>query len=377
MLKDDTLLRSDHARSEPMLLVAEPTLGQEEKAALASVIDSGWITMGSRVRAFEQAFAAEHGVDDAVAVSSCTAALHLILAALGVGPGDEVLVPSLTFIATINSVLYCGARPVFVDIESCETPILSLADAARKVTPRTKAVVVMHYGGYLADAAAWTRLARSLGLFLIEDSAHALGAARGPIYGDAAAFSFFGNKNMTTAEGGMVTARDPGVLALIRQARGHGMTTGTTQRLRDGSITYDVTMLGWNYRMDELRAAIGLVQLRKLGSWITRRQELTALYRGLLGECCPSVTVPFREWPVATPHILPIVLPPGVSPRHVAEGLRAQRIQTTNHYPPAHLFSWHSKAVPSTILPETESFAARELTLPLHPGLSRPDVVRV
>jgi dTDP-4-amino-4,6-dideoxygalactose transaminase len=374
-VQTDTNLLERHAKlPDAMMLVGEPVLGEDEKAALAAVIDSGWITMGAQVRAFERAFAEEHKVADAVAVNSCTAALHLILEAFGIGPGDEVLVPSLTFIATVNSVLYTGARPVFVDIESPEMPILSLAGAARQTTANTKAVVVMHYGGYMADAGAWTDFARSFRLRLIEDSAHAVGAARGEIYGDAAAFSFFGNKNMTTAEGGMITARDPGALDWMRQARGHGMTTGTTQRLRDGSISYDVTMLGYNYRMDELRAAIGLVQLSKLGGWIAKRTALAGLYRTLLARYCPSVLMPFEAWPTSTHHILPIVLPPDVEPRQVADGLRARRIQTTNHYPPAHLFSWHGKVLPTTRLPHTEDFAARELTLPLHPGLQEEDV---
>jgi dTDP-4-amino-4,6-dideoxygalactose transaminase len=346
----------------------------EEKIALAEVIDSGWITMGERVRAFEQAFALEHGAADAVAVTSCTAGLHLIMDAFGIGPGDEVLVPSLTFVATVNSILYAGARPVLVDIQSLEEPIISLADAARKVTSRTKAVVVMHYAGYLADAEAWTDFARSRGLLLIEDSAHAVGATRGPVYGDAAAFSFFGNKNMTTAEGGMVIAQEPDIVARIKQARGHGMTTGTTQRLRDGSIGYDVTMLGFNYRMDELRAAIGLVQLRKLGGWVAKRKELTRLYRGFLAEYCPTVRVPFPDWKTSSYHILPAVLPRDVDPTQIARRLRERRLQSTNHYPPVHKFSWYEKAFPMMRLPQTEEFAARELTLPLHPGLDEADV---
>jgi dTDP-4-amino-4,6-dideoxygalactose transaminase len=134
-----------------ILAVAEPNLGEEEKAALAEVVDSGWITMGDRVRAFEQAFAQHHGAADAVAVSSCTAGLHLVMRALGIGPGDEVLVPSLTFVATVNCVLYTGATPVFVDIESLDVPLLSCADAATKCTARTKAVIIMHYAGYLAN----------------------------------------------------------------------------------------------------------------------------------------------------------------------------------------------------------------------------------
>ena len=247
-----------------MLLVAEPVLGAEEKSALSEVIDSGWITMGPRVRAFEQAFAALHSVSDCVAVNSCTAALHLALKALGVGPGDEVLLPSLTFVATANSALYVGAKPVFVDIESVERPLMSISDAESKCTSRTRAVILMHYAGYLNDRNAWSNLAARKGLLLIEDTAHAVGIDGVGKYGDAAAFSFYGNKNMTTAEGGAVFAKDPVVLGRVRQMRGHGMTSDTLQRLSNRSSHYDVTMLGFNYRMDDLRAAVGLAQLKYL-----------------------------------------------------------------------------------------------------------------
>ena len=182
-----------------MLLVSEPILGAEEKAALAAVIDSGWVTMGDRVQEFEQTFARLHQAEEFVAVSSCTAALHLILHALGIGPGDEVLVPSLTFVATANSVLYVGARPVFVDIESPEVPLMSLDDAEAKCTARTKAVILVHFGGYLAERDAWQAFARRKGLLLIEDAAHAPGLPAVGTLGEAAAFSFYGNKNMTTA----------------------------------------------------------------------------------------------------------------------------------------------------------------------------------
>jgi dTDP-4-amino-4,6-dideoxygalactose transaminase len=352
-----------------MLLVAEPSLGIDEKAALAEVVDSGWITMGSRVAAFERAFAEEHQVPDAVAVSSCTAGLHLVMDALGIGPGDEVLVPSLTFVATANSVLYTGATPVFVDIESFDVPHISLADAARKCGPKTKAVVVMHYGGYVVDREAWVDFAASNGLFLIEDSAHAAGAGRAGIFGDAAIFSFFGNKNMTTAEGGMVTARDQGVLDHIRQARGHGMTTGTMQRLNGRTVTYDVTMLGYNYRMDELRASMGLVQMKNLGAWNQKRRALTETYRKTIEEICPQVSVPFSAPRASSHHILPVLLPKDVERQRVVDRLRDDGVQTTNHYPPIHWFSMYRDRFPSVRLPLTEEFAMRELTLPLHPKI--------
>src|SRR6478735_9081385 len=269
-----------HEREEEhMLLVSEPALGIDEKEALVAAIDSGWITMGDRVREFEQTFARMHGAEDSIAVGSCTAALHLILHGLGVGPGDEVLVPSLTFVATANSVLYVGARPVFVDIESSEIPLMSLDEAEAKCTARTKAVILVHFGGYLADRDTWQSFARRRGLLLIEDAAHAPGLPAAGTFGEAAAFSFYGNKNMTTAEGGAIIARNPVLRETIRQARSHGMTSGTRQRLNARSPDYDVTGLGFNYRMDELRAAVGLAQLKRLTGWNDIRGRLSFYYR--------------------------------------------------------------------------------------------------
>jgi dTDP-4-amino-4,6-dideoxygalactose transaminase len=356
-----------------MLLVAEPSLGADEKLALAEVIDSGWITMGNRVREFERAFAAAHQAVDAIAVSSCTAGLHLAIEGLGLGPGDEILVPSLTFAATVNCVIYAGAAPVFVDIESLDTPHISLGDAAAKCTAKTKAVVVMHYAGYPIDREAWRAFADSRGLFLIEDCAHAAGARNGGANADVAVFSFYGNKNMTTAEGGMVFARAPGVRDRIRQMRSHGMTSGTLQRRFSGEVTYDITLLGYNYRMDELRAAIGLVQMRNLGRWNERRRALTQAYRRHLASLCSSVSMPFSGPHDSVPHILPVILPKGVSRQRTSERLRAAGIQTTVHYPPVHRFSWYRSKFPSTCLPVTEEFASRELTLPLHPKLEECD----
>ena len=270
-----------------MLLVSEPVLGVDEKAALAAVIESGWVTMGDRVREFEQTFARLHEAEDSIAVGSCTAALHLILHALGIGPGDEVLVPSLTFVATANSVLYVGARPVFVDIESPAVPLMSLEEAEAKCTSRTKAVIIVHFGGYLAHRDAWQAFARRKGLLLIEDAAHAPGLPAAGTFGEAAAFSFYGNKNMTTAEGGAIIARSRSVRETIRQARSHGMTSSTRQRLASRRPDYDVTMLGFNYRMDELRAAVGLVQLKGLPEWNDIRRRLSLRYRQLIAQHCP------------------------------------------------------------------------------------------
>ncbi len=359
-----------------MLLVSEPILGAEEKAALAAVIDSGWVTMGDRVQEFEQAFARLHEAEDSVAVSSCTAALHLILHALGIGPGDEVLVPSLTFVATANSVRYVGARPVFVDIESPEVPLISLAEAEAKCTARTKAVIIVHFGGYLADRDAWQAFARRKGLLLIEDAAHAPGLPAAGTFGEAAAFSFYGNKNMTTAEGGAIIARTRSLREAIRRARSHGMTSGTRQRLDSRTPDYDVTMLGFNYRMDELRAAVGLAQLKRLPEWNDIRRRLSLRYRQLIAGLCPSVMVPFADpWPSAH-HLMPVLLPAAISRQTVIDGLRRRGIQTTVHYPPVHRLTFYKELCPDSRLPRTEEFAGRELTLPLHPRMT-PETVEL
>jgi dTDP-4-amino-4,6-dideoxygalactose transaminase len=354
-----------------VLLVSEPVLGEEEKRALCAVISSNWITMGSRVRAFEEAFAAAHGANDGVAVNSCTAGLHLALAALGIGPGDEVLVPSLSFVATANAVIYCGAAPVFVDIESLDMPLMSVLDAAARCTARTKAVIVMHYGGYVANADVWRAFAAARGLYLLEDSAHAVGSARGPVFGDFAVFSFFGNKNMTTAEGGMILGGDQAQLDRMRLGRGHGMTTSTVQRL-NGQGTYDVAMLGFNYRMTELNAALGMVQLARLPEWNLRRQALSRRYRTLLLDS--GVDMPYAHHEISSHHICPVLLPVVANRQQVVSGLRELEIQTSFHYPPIHLLSWYRERTPELRLPLTELFAQRELTLPLHPKMEDSQV---
>lgn len=358
-----------------MLLVGEPNLGEGEKAALREVVDSGWITMGERVRAFEKSFAEAHHVADAAAVSSCTAGLHLALAALGIGPGDEVLVPSLSFVATANCALYVGAIPVFVDIESIDEPLMSLKDAERKCTPRTRAAIVMHYAGTVGEQAAWRRFCEAHRLLLVEDAAHAAGAPGAGSFGDAAVFSFYGNKNMTTAEGGMVLASDGDVLERVKRLRGHGMTSATLQRLSERTPGYDVTMLGWNYRMDEFRAAIGLVQLGSLQDWNRHRASLHERYRAVIAARCPEVAVAFAHGRRSSAHhFLPVLLPTDVNRELVMGWMRDRGVQTTVHYPPIHQLSFYRQLAPGTALPNTEEFARRELTLPLHQRMSEEDV---
>ena len=362
----------------PVIELGAPVLGEAEKQALLAVIDDRWLTMGDRVRAFERAFADLHGVDDAVAVGSATAALQLILAAFDVGAGDEVLVPSMSFVATASVVVHVGATPVFVDIEAGDRPHMSLDDARRRITPRTRAITVMHYGGYAMDLPAWRRLADEHGLLLFEDAAHMAGltGATGTV-SDAAAYSFFTNKNMTTAEGGMVVVQDEARRQRVRLLRAHGMTASTLDRDRGRAVGYDVVECGHNFRMDELRGALGLVQIERLPGWNRTRVELSARYRTRLAEEVPAVGVPFDARHATSGHIMPVVLPEGCDRMAVMTGMRHTGVQTSIHYPAIHQFSYFGARFGSVTLPHTEHFSRRELTLPLHPALSSADIDRV
>lgn len=360
-----------------MIQLGDPVLGVVEKKALTDVIESGWLAMGDRVKNLERAFAKLHGVKDAVAVNSCTSGLHLCLSSLGIKPGDEVLVPSLTFVATVNAILYVGAVPVFVDIKDIHSPHISIADAETKMSSRVRAVIIMHYAGYIVNIEAWRKFADNNNLMLIEDAAHAPGVGKVGRLSDNSVFSFFSNKNMTTAEGGMVLGNNPSVIKRIRYQRSHGMTTGTLDRQKGHAYSYDVIMLGYNYRLDELRAAMGIVQLKRLPQWNKQRYVLTDLYRQKITEHIPELIIPFDENYDTAAHLMPILLPADVDRENIMYQLRDAGIQSSIHYPPVHKFSYYLNRFPDTSLPKTELFSDRELTLPLHPSLSENDVYRV
>jgi len=369
--------------------LADVVLGPEEIATVGEVLRCGWLSQGLRVEQLETAWAEYLGVKYAVVVSSGTAALHLACLALGLGPGDEVLCPSLTFVATANAILYTGARPVFVDINGPQDLNLSASDAAAKVSPRTKAVMVVHYAGFPVDLTPFQSLAARFGLALIEDCAHAPGAkypSPGEVrkvgsLGTIACFSFFANKNLTTGEGGLVVTNDTSLAARIRTARSHGMTTLTWDRYRGHGFDYDVVALGYNYRLDEIRAALGLVQLRRLGDNNARRRLLTAQYREQLKEI-QGLEIPFLNHRLDTSacHLFPVLLPPDQNRAAFMAALKQRGIQTSIHYPPIHLFSYYKQLYPTGYdhhLPHTEAVAAREVTLPLYPTLTSNKLSKV
>jgi dTDP-4-amino-4,6-dideoxygalactose transaminase len=347
--------------------------------AAREAVASGWWSMGPRVAEFEQAYAASCGARHAFAVSSGTAALHLALLASECGPGDEVILPSLNFVAAANVVVHTGARPVFCDIGGAHDLNLDPEDVADAITDRTKALLVLHYGGHPCDMDSIEAIARRHGLAVIEDAAHAPGAtwsgkACGTL-GDVGCFSFFSNKNLPIGEGGMVVTNDAELADRIRLFRSHGMTTLTWDRHRGHAHSYDVVERGFNYRLDEVRAAIGLVQLDRLPAANEARAQLAANYAERLGSI-EGLTSPFSSRPeaaVSSNHLAVAVLPDGVERDAVRAALAEQRIQTSVHYPPIHRFSAYRDGA-GRALPKTEDVAERILTLPLYPQLSPTQV---
>ncbi len=354
--------------------------GQEEKQAVLDVLESGWLTMGAVTQAFEEEFAFYVGAKQAFAVSNATDALHMACVALGIGPGDEVIVPSLSFVATANAVRYTGATPVFADINGENDLTISLDAITNLVDSHTKAIMVMHYGGYSCDMPRIMDWANKHHIPVIEDAAHAAGSFLNGkhlgTWGVAGCFSFFSNKNMTTGEGGMIITDDDALAKKFRLLRSHGMTSLTWDRHQGHAWSYDVVELGYNYRIDEIHSALGREQLKKLNGFNARRHEITTLYRELLSELSPEVTVPFEGHAgVSAHHIMPIVLPKRANRLRFMEAMKEQGIQTSVHYPPIHLFkSFKGQSQGNDSLTITEDIASREVTLPLYPTLTDEQV---
>lgn len=357
--------------------LADLDYNEAEQQAVLEVLKSRWLTMGSVTQEFERCFAEAIGVKHALAVSNATTALHLACLALGVGPGDEVIVPSLTFVATANAVLYTGGDVVFADIQGEDDLTIAPDEIEKRITPRAKAIIVMHYGGYACDMPAILEIANRYGLKLIEDAAHAPGASLSGralgAWGDVGCFSFFSNKNLSTGEGGMLVTNRDEIADRVRKLRSHGMTSLTWDRHQGHAYSYDVVELGYNYRIDEIRSALGLVQLGKLRHNNQKRAEISGMYRQRLLNS--GVELPFsKSWGESAHHLQPILLPPGSDQQKFMELMRSEGIQTSIHYPPVHQFSYYRSRYPDVSLPKTEEVATREVTLPLYPSMEETDV---
>jgi dTDP-4-amino-4,6-dideoxygalactose transaminase len=362
--------------------LADVTLGPEEIEAVTEVLKSGWLSMGPKTKEFEHKFREFLGIKHGFAVANGTAALHLACEAIGLKKGDEVLCPALTFVATANAILYTGAKPVFIDINGPHDLNLSVEDAAGKVTERTRAIMVVHYGGYTCDMDRVRALAAKHDLKIIEDCAHAPGAVYysqdspqlvGTI-GDVGCFSFFANKNMTTGEGGMVVTKHDQFAEKIRIMRSHGMTTLTWDRHKGHSFSYDVVAPGYNYRLDEMRAALGIVQLSRVGAGNAKRRELALKYQNELKNL-DYVEIPFLGAPGgSTHHLFPFLLRNGARRPDFMAALAGQGIQTSIHYPPVPRFTYYKGLWEERVdhfLPRTEEIASRLVTLPLYPSLTQ------
>ncbi len=362
--------------------VTRPWLGPEEGAAAARVISSGWVTQGPEVAAFEDAVCARVGAANGVAVSSCTTGLHLALLVLGIGPGEDVIVPSLSFIATANVVRYVGATPIFADVEA-QTQNLTAETILRALTPATRAVIVVHQAGVPADMVGIHRLCDPRGIAVIEDAACAIGSSYqgAPIgsHSDMVVFSFHPRKVITTGEGGMVMTSRNDWADRLRRLREHGMSVSAASRHRARSPVIEQYLeTGFNYRMTDIQAAVGLVQLRRLDELVDRRRRLADRYRELLSRLPglemahdpPYGTTNFQsfwlvlpdDFPISRNDLLQLLLDQGISARR---GIMAA------HLEPAFADG------PRSNLPVTERLTARSIILPLFPQMSDADQDRV
>lgn len=364
---------------------APPSLGAEEIREVVDTLQSPWITTGPKTRRFEEEFREYVGGPAALAVSSCTAALHTALVALGIGPGDEVITSTLTFVATVNVIEHTGARPVLVDIEP-DTLNLDPAQVARAVTPATRAIIAVHYAGHPAELDALRRIAAERGLVLIEDAAHALPAHhRGEMIGagsNPVAFSFYATKNMTTAEGGMLTGA-PDLLERARVVSLHGMSRDAWRRYdRNGSWRYDVTLPGFKYNMTDLQASLGLWQLRKLRAFHRRRFEVAARYSAAFADEDALILPTTRRHVGHAWHLYVIRLRLErlrVDRDAFVEALRTQGVGASVHFTPVHMHRYYREryGYAANDFPVAHAAFTQMLSLPLHPRLTEEQVESV
>jgi dTDP-4-amino-4,6-dideoxygalactose transaminase len=352
----------------PLTDIAMP---EQDVEAVLDCLRSGWLTMGPRTKAFEEALAQYVGTPHAATVSSGTAALHLACIAAGIGEGDEVIVPAFTFVASASAPRYVGAEPVLCDIRGAHDFNIDPEDVARRITPRTRAVIAVHFGGYPADVDALRSLCDAHGLLLIEDCAQAIGARLDDAgrqvgtVGELGCFSFFSKKQLCVGEGGMVSTADEALDERVRLFRSHALTSSTWDRHRGHDPAYDVVDIGFNFRMDEPRAALGLSRLKRLDGDIATRRAIARAYRKRLAST-PGIELAFDEQAIerSSHFIFPVLLSDRQARDRFREALRAKGIQTT-WYPALHSFTEYRQSVPAGGLPRASEVAERHCALPL------------
>ena len=347
---------------------------EREHQAVKDVLNSGWLTISEKTHSFEAAFSEFLGVNSkCLAVSSCTAALHIALLATGISEGDEVITPALTFIADQNTVKMAGAENVLADITSMEDWSMDPDDIEARITPKTKAVMIVHYAGFSCDMDRIISLCKKHNLLLIEDCAHTPGADyKGqPLgtFGDIAAFSFFANKNIAVGEGGMVVTRNKQLFEKLRLLRSHGMSVHSFDRYKGRAVSYDVEQPGLNYRIHEISSALGLVQLEKLQDANEKRKKIVEHYYSRLNKV-QGMSIPYRNFSrgKSNYHIMPVLLSDSTDRLKVIESMKQDGVQTSIHYPAIQSFSAYNGNVNST--PKAEYVCAHELTLPLYPAMT-------
>jgi dTDP-4-amino-4,6-dideoxygalactose transaminase len=355
-------------------------MAEEDVEAVLETLRSGWLTMGPRTQEFERAFADYVGTRHAIAVSSGTAALHLACLAAELGPGDEAIVPAMTFASTAGAVRYTGAEPVLCELREPSDPNVDPDDVERRITDRTKAVLAVHMFGYPAAVGELRALCDERGLVLIEDAAEAIGATvdgdgrRTGTVGELGCFSLFSKNQLCVGEGGMVTTDDAALATRVRSLRSHAMTSVTWDRHRGHEDSYDVTGIGFNFRMDEPRAALGLSRLPRLDDDIASRRRVVRAYRAVLGELDGLELVFGDEAVERSSHFAFCVLLADRAARDAfREALHLRGVQTT-WYPALHSFSDYRSRGVDVSLPRVEEVADRHCVLPLSSSLSEADL---
>ncbi len=347
-----------------------PKLGKEELSNLKKVFKTGWVGAGPMTQELEKQFAESTGVNYAAGVTSCTAALHIALQALGIKKGDEVIVPAITVVSTPYAALYNGATPVFADVEA-DTLCLDLKDFERKITPRTKAVIPVHLGGHSADMDAILKIAKKHNIYIVEDCANAQGALyKGkPVgsFGDIGCFSFEAKKNMTTGDGGMLTTNDKDLAAKLKALRWYGSYNDTWRRFAGNakySWHYDVSELGWKYNMNDIMAAIGLAQFKKLPKSLLKKDALRAKYNKALKGISWLETPKDRFYTKSGWWLYVVRIKNGWRDKFI-EYMGENGIVTSVHFPPVYQHSYLKKISPSASCPVAEKVAKEIVSLPL------------